>query len=129
MLLYTESRDTGSSRKIENKESRVAAPCRAPPLCFPLFVNEWLHGVASRATHVHLREWEASCSGIMEFFNFSRHMWQQWVNGILGLWILLLPFVGLTGDGYLWALALSGVLIAILGFWGAIEVQQDEMPG
>ena len=48
-------------------------------------------------------------------------MWQQWGNGILGLWIILLPFLGITGDAYLWTLALSGSVIAILGFWGAID--------
>lgn len=43
-------------------------------------------------------------------------MWQQWVNGILGLWVLLLPFIGLTDTT---TLVVTGIVIAVLGFWGA----------
>lgn len=48
-------------------------------------------------------------------------MWQQWVNGILGLWVLIVPFLGLTGQAYVWTLAVTGIVIAVLGFWGAGE--------
>lgn len=46
-------------------------------------------------------------------------MWQQWINGILGLWVLVLAFLGLTGNALMWTLAVTGVVVAILGFWGA----------
>ncbi|HVW66669.1 MAG TPA: SPW repeat protein [Candidatus Peribacteraceae bacterium] len=48
-------------------------------------------------------------------------MWQQWVNGILGLWVLITPFLGLTGQAYIWTLVITGIVIAVLGFWGAGE--------
>ncbi len=48
-------------------------------------------------------------------------MWQQWLNGLLGLWVILLPFLGLTGETAVWTFVVSGMLIAILGFWGALE--------
>lgn len=46
-------------------------------------------------------------------------MWQQWVNGILGLWVIVVPFLGLTGTQNTWTLAVTGIVIAVLGFWGA----------
>lgn len=48
-------------------------------------------------------------------------MWQQWINGILGLWVIVVPFLGLTDVQLSWTLSISGLAIAILGFWGAAE--------
>jgi len=48
-------------------------------------------------------------------------MWQQWVNGILGLWVIVVAFLGFTGSTLLWTLVITGVVVAILGFWGAYE--------
>ncbi|MDB4978564.1 MAG: hypothetical protein JWM56_750 [Candidatus Peribacteria bacterium] len=48
-------------------------------------------------------------------------MWQQWVNGVLGIWIIAVPFLGLSAAQNLWVLAITGLVIAILGFWGAIQ--------
>jgi hypothetical protein len=50
-------------------------------------------------------------------------MWQQWVNGILGIWIIIVPFLGLSASANLWTLAITGLVVAILGFWGAGEAQ------
>jgi hypothetical protein len=46
-------------------------------------------------------------------------MWQQWINGILGLFVLVLAFIGLSGTTLTWTLAITGAVVAILGFWGA----------
>ncbi len=43
-------------------------------------------------------------------------MWQDWVNGILGLWVILLPFIGMTDQT---TLIITGIVIAVLGFWAA----------
>jgi hypothetical protein len=48
-------------------------------------------------------------------------MWQQWTNGILGLWVVIVPFLGLTGQQNAWTLVVTGLVVAILGFWGATE--------
>lgn len=48
-------------------------------------------------------------------------MWQQRVNGVLGLWIILVPFLGLTSQTSVWTVVVTGTLVAILGFWGALE--------
>lgn len=46
-------------------------------------------------------------------------MWQHGVNTVLGLWVLAVPFLGFTGTTLTWALALTGLAIAVLGIWGA----------
>lgn len=48
-------------------------------------------------------------------------MWQQWINGILGLWLIVLPFLVAAGTGVTWTLVITGVAVALLGFWGAVE--------
>jgi hypothetical protein len=46
-------------------------------------------------------------------------MWQQWINAILGLWIIAVPFLGLTGAAFTWTLVVTGVVVAVLAVWGA----------
>jgi hypothetical protein len=53
-------------------------------------------------------------------------MWQQWVNMLFGLWVIVIPFIGLTGDVLTWALAITGVIIAALALWGAVYEQSEE---
>ena len=50
-------------------------------------------------------------------FNF---MWQNWVNGVLGLWVILMPFLALPPSSHKWLMVLSGVVIAVLAFWTAV---------
>ncbi len=56
-------------------------------------------------------------------------MWQQWVNAILGLWVIAVPFLGITGSALIWTLAITGLVIAVLGIWGAQQEQtlEDEL--
>jgi hypothetical protein len=48
-------------------------------------------------------------------------MWQQWVNVILGLWVIAIPFLNLIGDTLTWTLAITGIVIAGMALWGATE--------
>ncbi len=48
-------------------------------------------------------------------------MWQQWVNGVLGLWVIVVPFLNLGATANSWTLAITGLIVAVLGFWGATE--------
>ena len=53
-------------------------------------------------------------------------MWQQWVNMVLGLWVLAVPFMGLAADTLTWTLAVTGIVIAGLALWGALREQDPE---
>lgn len=48
-------------------------------------------------------------------------MWKQWVNAILGLLVLAVPFLGLTTAAFTWTLAIAGVIVAVLSVWSVAE--------
>ncbi len=55
-------------------------------------------------------------------------MWQQWLNALLGLWIIAVPFLGFTGTTLTWTLVISGLIIAVLALWSASkEVPYGQM--
>jgi len=43
--------------------------------------------------------------------------WQDWINGLLGIWLVISGFVPSLMTK--WNLIIVGVLVAILGFWSA----------
>jgi hypothetical protein len=45
-------------------------------------------------------------------------MWKNWVNGILGLWLIVSAFVGITATGMTANLVIVGIVVAILAFAG-----------
>lgn len=46
-------------------------------------------------------------------------MWQQWINGLLGLWLMIVPFLAMTQQSFMWVVMITGLIVAILAFWGA----------
>ena len=61
----------------------------------------------------------------MNMWHKSKRMWQQWINAILGLWVIAVPFIGISGSALIWTLAITGIVIAVLGVWGAQESTSD----
>lgn len=53
-------------------------------------------------------------------------MWKQWINALLGLAVIAVPFFGLTGSAFAWTLGIMGVCIAGLSIWTMSEVPRDE---
>ncbi|MFZ2887259.1 MAG: hypothetical protein WA021_05565 [Minisyncoccia bacterium] len=51
-------------------------------------------------------------------------MWQQWVNALLGLWVIALAFLGLSSEAQMWTLAVTGLVIGGLAMWGAVSHEQ-----
>ena len=49
-------------------------------------------------------------------------MWKQWINLILGLAVIAVPFIGLSTVAFSWTLAILGLAIAALALWSALEV-------
>lgn len=41
------------------------------------------------------------------------------LNGILGLWLILVAFLNFSASANLWNYLIVGALVAIFGFWGA----------
>jgi uncharacterized iron-regulated membrane protein len=46
-------------------------------------------------------------------------MWMSWVNAVLGVWLIAVPFLGFTPVGLTWALVLTGIAVAGLAVWSA----------
>ena len=56
-------------------------------------------------------------------------MWQNWVNGILGLWVILMAFLGFSASMSRILLIIFGLVIAVLGFWAASSGSKSESGG
>lgn len=47
-------------------------------------------------------------------------MWQQWVNFILALWLILSGYLGFEGGTMATNLTIVGIIMAVLALWGAL---------
>lgn len=58
-------------------------------------------------------------------------MWQQWINALLGLWVVFLPFTGMVGASLMWALVITGIAVAVFALWGiqktSVEYREEKM--
>jgi len=45
--------------------------------------------------------------------------WQHWVNGILGLWVIVMALTNQANNSTI--VIVTGVVIALVGFWGALQ--------
>ena len=51
----------------------------------------------------------------------DNYIWQNYVNAILGLWTIIAAYLYVpSGTGRV-LLLLTGIVVAILGFWGGAE--------
>lgn len=57
---------------------------------------------------------------------FDQPMWKQWVNALLGVATIAIPFLGLTGAALGWTLTIVGAGVLILSLWTAGEVSREE---
>lgn len=53
-------------------------------------------------------------------------MWKQWVNAILGLAVIVVPFLGLSAMAMAWTLAIMGAVVLVLSLWTTGEVSNQE---
>ncbi len=52
-------------------------------------------------------------------------MWQQWLNGILGIWTAIASWSYMGASTGRTLLIITGIIVAILGFWGAAVSSSD----
>ncbi len=48
-------------------------------------------------------------------------MWKHWVNAVLGLLMVVLPWLGLDAVTSQWTIVVGGLVIAALSVWSATE--------
>ncbi len=51
-------------------------------------------------------------------------MWQQWVNFLAGIWLIISPYVGFTSTSERTNMVVTGVIVAVLAIWGAMRAQR-----
>lgn len=49
-------------------------------------------------------------------------MWQQWINFLAGIWIIISPYLGFSSSAMTTNLVVTGIIVAILAIWGALSV-------
>lgn len=52
-------------------------------------------------------------------------MWQEWTNAVLGLAVIGVAFLGLTGSTLVWTLAVLGAAITIVAVWGVASLPES----
>ena len=55
-------------------------------------------------------------------------MWKNWLNGILGFWVVIIPFLNFSLAWQRTVLIFSGIVIAVLGFWSFYEIRPRRLP-
>lgn len=53
-------------------------------------------------------------------------MWKQYVNALLGLATIVVPFLGLSSAAFMWTLVVMGAVVLILSLWTVGEVPGEE---
>lgn len=48
-------------------------------------------------------------------------MWKNWVNVVLGLWVIIAPYAIQSWDIHKVVMVITGVLITVLALWVASE--------
>lgn len=56
-------------------------------------------------------------------------MWQNWLNALLGLWVIVVPFLGISGSTLMWTLVITGVAVAVFALWGVQETSAEREEG
>jgi len=47
-------------------------------------------------------------------------MWKHWVNVVLGLFVAVMPWLGLDAATHKWAMVVSGLVVAVLAGMAAM---------
>ncbi len=50
-------------------------------------------------------------------------MWRDWVNGILGVWLVILGFLGFPSSVKAVLVIATGIIIAFLSFWKGMSAK------
>jgi len=48
--------------------------------------------------------------------------WASWLNALIGIWLIISPWVyGYAGDAWMWNSIVVGIIMLVLGAWGATQ--------
>lgn len=50
-------------------------------------------------------------------------MWQNWVNVVVGVLLIILPWVVQQFDALKWISVVGGIIVAVLAYWANTQAQ------
>jgi len=92
-----------------------------------LILSPWVFGFVSDQTPT----WNAWAIGVIiaiaalaALVSFNK--WEEWVNVVLGIWLIVSPFIlGFSGlMDALWNQVVVGILVGILAIWSAVATPE-----
>lgn len=88
-------------------------------------ISPWVYGFYNAAGNV----WNNVIVGIViavfaaiRFFGTAGTVWLSWINALLGIWLILSPWIyGYTGNaGRMWNSIIVGIVVLVLSVWSAV---------
>lgn len=88
-------------------------------------ISPWVYGFNNGVGNV----WNSVIVGIIiaifaaiRFFGAAGAVWLSWINALLGIWLILSPWIyGFTANtGRMWNSIIVGICVLILGVWSAV---------
>jgi hypothetical protein len=62
-------------------------------------------------------------------FADSTGPWASWVNALIGIWLIISPWVyGTAGQTWMWNTIVVGIIVLVLGLWGAMAGTTHDHP-
>jgi hypothetical protein len=93
-----------------------------------LVVSPWALGYAGET----MAAWNAYIFGVIIAVAaiaalVAFHEWEEWVNAVIGLWLIVSPWVlGFSGlAAAMWNFVAVGVIVAVLAAWAAYMARQE----
>lgn len=53
--------------------------------------------------------------------------WQGWINFVVGLWVIITPFLGMSMSSLATNLVVSGIIVAVLSLWEEFQYKDIRM--
>jgi hypothetical protein len=59
-------------------------------------------------------------------FSKSTGVWASWLNALIGIWLIISPWVyGTAGQGWMWNSIVVGIIMFVLGVWAAMSGRES----
>jgi hypothetical protein len=94
-------------------------------------ISPWVYGFYNGVGNV----WNSVIVGIViaifaaiRFFGTAGTVWLSWINALLGIWLILSPWIyGFTDNtGRKWNSVIVGIVVLVLSVWSAVATSSSE---
>jgi hypothetical protein len=92
-----------------------------------LLISAWIGGVSAgnRANGIIFGIIVAVLAALR--FSESAGRWASWVNALIGIWLIISPWVyGYADESWMWNSIIVGIIMLVLGAWSAMASRMSE---